>query len=173
MGKSRKREGTRIMKRIETMIIEKVLLRSCFGANPKLAKEYGTTEVTIDFQRNGNGRELVDFISYDPKKDIFRCYEIKISMQDFCSKAKKSWYGNYNYLVLSFDLYKEQSLDKWKSEIPAHVGIIVVNTSTLEKETVKRGSAIEIDDVQKDMLKNSLIRTLFYQNQNDSWYLRK
>ena len=173
MGKSRKREGTRIMKRIETMIIEKVLLRSCFGANPKLAKEYGTTEVTIDFQRNGNGRELVDFISYDPKKDIFRCMEIKISMQDFRSNAKKSWYGNYNYLVLSYDLYQEQSLDNWKSEIPAHVGIIVINTSTLERETVKRSSAIEIDDVQKDMLKNSLIRTLFYQNQNDSWYLRK
>ena len=173
MGKSRKREGTRIMKRIETMIIEKVLLRSCFGANPKLAKEYGPTEVTIDFQRNGNGRELVDFISYDPKKDIFRCMEIKISMQDFRSNAKKSWYGNYNYLVLSYDLYQEQSLDNWKSEIPAHVGIIVINTSTLERETVKRSSAIEIDDVQKDMLKNSLIRTLFYQNQNDSWYLRK
>lgn len=24
-----------------------------------------------------------------------------------------------------------------------------------------------------NMLKNSLIRTLFYQNQNDDWYLRK
>ena len=38
-------------------------------------------------------------------KDLFRCYEIKVTMQDFRSKAKKSWYGNYNYLVISSKLY--------------------------------------------------------------------
>lgn len=81
------------MKRIETKRLEKALLLSCFGANPRLAKEYGTTEVTIDFQRNGNGRELVDFISYDAKKDLFRCYEIKVTMADFKSNAKNHGTG--------------------------------------------------------------------------------
>lgn len=109
------------MKRIDTMIIEKVLLKSCFGSNPKLAKEYGTTEVTIDFQRNGNGRELVDFMSYDAKKDVFRCYEIKVTIEDWHSKAKKSWFGNYNYLVVSKDLYEKQDISKWKQELPDNV----------------------------------------------------
>ena len=160
------------MKRTETKIIEKVLLESCFGANPKLAKEYGTTEVTIDFQRNGNGKELVDFISYNAKRDIFKCYEIKVTMQDFKSKAKKSWYGNFNYLVISKDLYEKQSLKEWKEQIPKNVGIIVINTNTDEKICVSRSSKEEISRDQKDMLKNSLIRSLFYQNQKKEWYLR-
>ena len=161
------------MKRIETMIIEKVLLDSCFGTNPKLAKEYGTTEVTIDFQRNGNGKELVDFISYDARKDIFRCYEIKVTMQDFKSKAKKSWYGNYNYLVLSSELFSQIPLEEWEKNIPNDVGIIVINPSSLLKRTVRRSKKKDLSDKEKDTLKNSIIRTLFYQNQKDDWYLRK
>ena len=102
------------MKRSETIIIENVLYQDLFGANPSLAKEYGTTEVTI--QRKKQKRELVDFMSYDPRKDIFRCYEIKVSMNDFHSKAAKSWYGNYNYLVLSRELYMQQSLEEWKEQ---------------------------------------------------------
>lgn len=35
------------MKRVDTMVIEKVLLSYCFGSNPKLATDYGTTEVII------------------------------------------------------------------------------------------------------------------------------
>jgi len=160
------------MKRIETMIIEKVLLASCFGSNPKLAKEYGTTEVTIDFQRNGNGKEIVDFMSYNPKDDIVKCYEIKVTMQDFNSNAKKSWYGNYNYLVLSAELYNEQSLEFWKEKTPVTVGIIVINTETTVKMCVKRAKFI-CCSMDKSALKDSLIRTLFYQNQKDDWYLRK
>lgn len=150
-----------------------MLLKSCFGSNPKLAKEYGTAEVTIDFQRNGNGQELVDFISYDPEKNIFRCYEIKVTMQDFRSKAKKSWYGNYNYLVISNALFKQQSLDNWKAEIPDNVGIIVVDIETASKSVVKKNKAVNIDDAQQNALRNSMIRTLFYQNQKPEWYLRK
>lgn len=160
------------MKRIETKRIEKALLLSCFGANPRLAKEYGTTEVTIDFPRNGNGRELVDFMSYDAKKNLFRCYEIKVTMADFKSKAKKSWYGNYNYLVLSKALYLEQSLENWKMSIPSHVGILVVNPESQSRKTIRKAVFTEISEEDKDMLKHSLIRTLFYQNQNNDWYLR-
>lgn len=153
------------MKRTETTIIENVLHKSLFGANPKLAKEYGTTEVTIDFPRNGNGRELVDFMSYEPKNHVFRCYEIKVTMQDFHSKAKKSWYGNYNYLVVSNELYAEQTLDEWKAEIPLHVGIIVVDTVTTKKQTVKKALKKDITVEQSNVLKDSLLRTLFYKNQ--------
>lgn len=75
----------------ETKIIEQVLNDELYGSNPKLAKEYGTTEVTIAFPRNGKDREIVDFLSYNAKSEQFRCYEIKVSMQDLHSKAKKSW----------------------------------------------------------------------------------
>ena len=147
------------MKRPETLFIEKVLHQSLFGTNPKLAKEYGISEVTIDFTYP---KEIVDFMSYDPKKNIIRCYEIKISMQDFHSKAKKSWYGNYNYLVLSKKLYYKQSLDEWKKEVPKDVGIIIVSTDIFDKEVVKKASKRNIDDQQISSLKDSLIRRLFY-----------
>lgn len=112
------------MKTVETMIIEKVLLKSCFGSNPKLANEYGTNEVTLSSFGITNGKEIVDFLSYDSKKDIYRCYEIKVSMSDFKSSAKKSWYGNYNYLVIFSTLFSEKDVDFWKREIPAGVGLI-------------------------------------------------
>lgn len=85
------------MKREETKIIEQTLYRNLFGNNPKLAREYGTNEVTLGFSRDGrinNGKtEIVDFLSYDVRKDLFRCYEIKVTMSDFRSHAAKSWYG--------------------------------------------------------------------------------
>lgn len=105
-------------------------------------------------------------MSYDARKDIFRCYEIKVSMNDFRSKAAKSWYGNYNYLVLSRDLYMQQSLEKWKEQVPKHVGIIFVNVDAeyKHKKVVKRPEYIDVPKEEKELLKRSLIRTLFYQN---------
>ena len=162
------------MKTAETKLIEYMLLTSCFGNNHKLAKEYGTTEVTIGFQRDGYRKELVDFLSYNAKKDIFRCYEIKVSMSDFRSKAKKSWYGNYNYLAVTEDLYKEISLSDWKKELPNGVGMIVFNPDTLSSYSVIKATKQEIDTEIKNVLKNSLLRTLFYQNTiKHNFYLRK
>lgn len=152
------------MKTEQTLIIEKVLLRGCFGENPSLAKEYGTSEVTIGFQRNGNGKEIVDFLSYDAKKNTYRCYEIKVSMQDFRSAAKKSWCGNYNYLVVSSELFAEQSKEKWKNELPEGVGLIAVNTTTEEKTTILSPKRQNITAETEDVLKTSLLRTLFYQS---------
>lgn len=94
-------------------------------------------------------------------------------MSDFHSDAKKSWYGNYNYLVISKELYLEQTLDEWKNDVPSDAGIIVINPNTLEKETVKKASKRDISVETRTMLKDSLLRTLFYQNQNDNFYLRK
>ena len=65
---------------------------------------YGCEEVTIGFPNNGHGNEIVDFMTMD-SKGVLRCYEIKVSLSDLKSKAKKSWYGNYNYLVITEDLF--------------------------------------------------------------------
>lgn len=149
------------MKTKETMEIENTLLNSCFAPNnPKLAKEYGKAEVTIGFQRDKMGHERVDFLSYDPIKDVFRCYEIKVSMSDFNSNAKKSWYGNYNYLVLSENLYNKRTLEEWKNDIPDYVGIITIKKDC--KKSKKPAKCLKISCEQKEMLKNSLLRSLFY-----------
>lgn len=152
------------MKREETVLIEQALIKDCFGANPKLAKEYGAVEVTIGFQRNHQGHEIVDFMSYDAGRDTFRCCEIKVSMADFHSKAKKSWCGNLNYLVISQSLYAEQSAKDWREELPATVGLIVYDLESGEKKTIFRATKQEISSETKEMLKRSLIRSLFYQN---------
>ena len=109
-------------------------------------------------------------MSYDAKNDIFRCYEIKISMADFKSNAKKSWCGNYNYLVISKELYEKQPFSEWKNAIPKEVGIIVVNTDAGKKDCIKRSIKKEVDN--KNALKNSLLRSMFYQNCNKEWRLR-
>ena len=155
------------MKRKETLVIEEILYKGLYGSNPRLAREYGAKEVTLGFARDNRIRgktEIVDFLSYDMKKEIYKCYEIKISMQDFKSDARKSWYGNYNYLVISKDLYSQEKLDWWKKQIPKEIGIIVVNIENGRKENVKRSSYQDIPDDNKNILKNSLLRTLFYQN---------
>lgn len=63
--------------------------------------------------------EICDFMSYEQDTDIFRCYEIKISKQDFYSKAKKTFVGNYNYYVMPKELYKQV-----KKDIPDDVGVL-------------------------------------------------
>ena len=64
----------------ETLIIEDVLYQNLFGSNPCLAREYGTKEVTVTLLKEKKVKEIVDFLSYNAKKDEFRCYEIKVSI---------------------------------------------------------------------------------------------
>lgn len=148
----------------ETLIIEDVLYQNLFGSNPCLAREYGTKEVTVTLLKEKKVKEIVDFLSYNAKKDEFRCYEIKVSMADFKSKAAKTWIGNYNYLVIPRELYLKQSLYEWKEQIPYYVGIIVVNVERRSKWVAKRPAPMEVSAGMKFMLRQSLIRTLFYQN---------
>ena len=108
------------MKRVDTMIIEKVLQNSLFGTNPKLAKEYGTTKVTLSQLGITNGKEIVDFMSYDTNKDTFRCYEIKVTKEDLVNSSHgHNFYGNYNFYVIPIGLYS-----KIKDFVPKYVGVI-------------------------------------------------
>lgn len=152
------------MKTEETLKIEKLLSENLFSSNPSLAKRYGTTEVRIGFDRNSHHKESVDFLSYDPKANEYYCYEIKVSMADYRSNSKKTWLGDYNYLVLSEKLFNEKRLENWIAEIPANVGIIVADISTNKLKTVKKAKHQEISNEQKFELSQSLVRTLFYQN---------
>lgn len=63
---------------------------------------FGCFEVSIGWF----GDERVDFMTYDTKGEI-RCYEIKVSIQDFYSGAKKSFLGDFNYYVVTGKLLEK------------------------------------------------------------------
>ena len=68
---------------------------------------FGCFEVTIGW----SGNERVDYITYSTDNTI-RCYEIKVSMTDLNSKAKQTFLGDYNYLVITQDLWEKMQQDE-------------------------------------------------------------
>jgi hypothetical protein len=143
------------MKRQETLDIENKLneiitdrhRNSSFGY-------YGCEEVTIGFANNGHGNEIVDFMSMD-SKGIIRCYEIKVTMADFKSKAKLSFYGHYNYLVIGGELLDK--LDEVKLLTPTEIGILDNNLSAIRRPKLKG-----IHTTTETMLKESLVRSMYH-----------
>mgnify|MGYP004702697005 CR=1 FL=1 len=101
-------------------------------------------EVTIGWF----GDERVDYLTYDTK-GIWRCYEIKVSVSDFHSKAKNTFIGHFNYYVIPRELY-----EKVRDEIPSHVGVYVGGGC------VKKAKR-QVPKVDEQTLKDSLIRSLY------------
>lgn len=135
-------------KRKETIELENALFRQS-----REKRVYGCEEVTIGFYNNGHGNEVVDFITMD-SKGIVKCYEIKVTLSDLKSKAKKSWYGHYNYLVVSRDL--SEKVDDWSEYIPDYVGVIV-GTSLCSLFKAKRRDLSLEDEM---MIKESMVRSM-------------
>lgn len=119
---------------------------------------YGCEEITIGFYNNGRGNEVVDFMTMD-SKGIIKCYELKVTLQDLKSDAKKSWYGHYNYLVVSRELYDK--VDNWSDYIPDHIGIIVGEYL----ESKRKAKRCDISSETEIMLKESIIRSMFWKMQ--------
>lgn len=119
---------------------------------------YGCEEITIGFYNNGHGNEIVDFMTMD-SKGIIKCYELKITLQDLKSNAKKSWYGHYNYLVVGRELYNQVS--DWDKYIPKHIGIIVGNSL----ESRRKAQKCEITTETEIMLKESMVRSMYHKMQ--------
>lgn len=137
-------------KREDTLRIERSLV--------EMTKDkgiYGCEEITIGFVNQGHGNEIVDFMTMDSKGTI-KCYEIKVTLQDLKSKAKKSWYGNYNYLVVSKELYDK--VKDFSQFIPDHVGVIVGRYL----ENVRKAKRVNIDNDTNVMLKESLVRSMYW-----------
>lgn len=138
------------MKRKETLELENSLVNQT-----REKRIYGCEEVTIGFYHQGLGNEVVDFMTMD-SKGIIKCYEIKVTMQDLKSAAKKSWYGNYNYLVVSNDLY--QKVKNWDDYISKEIGILVGNNL----ESVRKCKMMDVSADCSIMLKESLLRSLYW-----------
>ena len=117
---------------------------------------YGCEEITIGFANQGFGGEIVDFMTMD-SKGIFRCYEIKVTVPDLKSCAKKSWYGNYNYLVVSNELYNK--IEDWEQYLPEGVGLIKYNEFL---ETIIKPKKQNISINISLMLAQSMNRSMYY-----------
>lgn len=89
-------------------------------------------------------------------KGILRCYEIKVTFSDLKSPAKKSWYGHYNYLVITENLFSK--ISDWDAHIPKHVGILCGESLASKRKAVKQ----EIASETENMLKESMIRSLYW-----------
>lgn len=89
-------------------------------------------------------------------KGIVKCYELKVTIQDLKSDAKKSWYGHYNYLVVSKELYNQ--VENWDDFIPKHIGIIVGEYL----ESVRKAKKCDMSTETEIMLKESMIRSMFW-----------
>lgn len=92
-------------------------------------------------------------------KGIIKCYELKVTLQDLKSDAKKSWYGHYNYLVVSGELYNKVS--DWDEYIQKHIGIIVGDCL----ESRRKAQRCEVSTETEIMLKESMIRSMFWKMQ--------
>ncbi len=140
----------KISKRQDTIFLENALVKQT-----RQKRIYGCEEITIGFYSNGHGNEVVDFMTMDSKGTI-KCYELKVTLQDLKSDAKKSWYGNYNYLVVSIELYGQ--ISDWNEYIPDNIGIIVGECL----ESKRKAKRCDISSDTEIMLKESMIRSMFW-----------
>lgn len=143
------------MKRKDTLALENALI-----LETKQKRVYGCEEITIGFYNAGKGNEIVDFMTMD-SKGIIKCYELKVTLQDLKSKAKKSWYGHYNYLVTTPELYNK--IDNWDEYIPKEIGIIVGSgKNKIYLESKRKAKKQNISTETEIMLKESMVRSMYY-----------
>lgn len=83
-----------------TKDIEKALF---YYTKAHLLGVYGAFEVSLG---SGYGKERVDYMTMSSTNE-FRCYEIKVSKADFNSNAALSFEGDFNYFVISLELYED------------------------------------------------------------------
>lgn len=110
--------------------------------------------------------EIVDILSWESKKDIWRCYEIKISKNDFHSKCKKTFVGNYNYFIMTKDLWNEVS-----SEIPKNIGVLLYDGS-IPFECVQKPKYQELQ-IDREILVYSIIKSLYRENEKKTQKYKK
>lgn len=122
-------------------------------------REYGCEEVTIGFKKSGHGDEIVDYMSMDAS-GIFKCYELKVTLSDLKTENKKSFYGDYNYLVVSDSLYQKNPV--WDNYIPPYAGILAGTQLIVKRAAKKR----PVSDETREMLKDSLLRSVFWKMEN-------
>ena len=112
---------------------------------------YWAREVTFDYATSNAVR--VDYMMFKPvnntvsgiEKGDFYCYEVKSSVEDFCSKNGHNFLGDFNYYVMP-----EEVFEKVKNEILYYVGVFVPGNLNY------RGEWYELRTVKKAKRKDRL-----------------
>lgn len=99
----------------------------------------------------GSSREIVDFLSFD-SKGIWRCYEIKISKQDFNSNCKHTFVGHFNYYAMTKELY-----EKIKDKIQHNVGCYILSGDQVY--CIKKARKVELG-ISEEILRYSFMKSL-------------
>lgn len=116
---------------------------------------FGCFEVTIGW----HGKERVDFMTYSTDNTI-RCYEIKVSLSDLKSTAKQTFIGDYNYLVVTKELWEiiqnDDSLG-WKYY---KQGILIFQESGIGITSVKKARKQSVTLGMRSTVLESMVRSL-------------
>lgn len=131
-------QGTH-MKTDETLRVEKALV-----LYTRKIGTYGIKEVSLRKNAYESISERVDYVTID-NSSVIRCYEIKVTKSDFLSKANLSYWGDFNYLVVSAKLFEEiKVLDKYKQLLFLGVGVIVVSDQKMSTERNPKKKQVSI-----------------------------
>lgn len=109
---------------------------------------YSSFEVAV----KEDHREYIDFMTMDSNETI-RCYEIKSSMEDFKSKAAKTFIGDYNYYVMPSDLY-----EKIKNELEWGVGVYITEGNTIKR--IKNSRRKTVYSYERHYYCHAMIRSM-------------
>ena len=83
----------------ESVLTKKIKVALYKYSKAHLQGVYGAFEVVMGSSTCGYGHEFVDFVTMD-SDNVFRCYEVKVSVEDLHSKALLSFYGDFNFVVV-------------------------------------------------------------------------
>lgn len=139
-----------MIKTAETKSVEHVL----WNATHEKLGVYGCFEVTLGLGMANDHREIVDYVTYD-KADVIRCYEIKTSYADFKSHARKSWWGNYNYLVTTSTVYEQITSH---GDILGGLGVYIVDGNRIQ--SVRRSTKHQLTVGERVAIIESMVRSM-------------
>lgn len=107
--------------------------------------------------RGATVKERVDLCSVDTC-NVWRFYELKISVSDFRSHNHNTFYGNFNYYITTAEVY-----NKIQDEIPSHVGCYICNKSALSIYCIKKAKRQELG-VDEEKLRFNFMQALSRDN---------
>ncbi len=144
----------------EIIKIKQILINSCYSTNKTEIKRCGCTDVKIS---SVDIEECIDFMTYDSNSDAIGCYVIKTTLSDLFTISPKSFCGNYNYLVITQDMWKAIKEDKsyFDNLIPDFVGIVICNVDNSTTFCLRYTKRQSLSAYNHSALKDSLIYALF------------
>lgn len=153
------------MKTQETLDVEYFLVKN-------VAKKgtYGCKEVTLRHTAYDHEIERVDYVTFNNYGEI-RCYEIKVSKSDLMSSNRMSYWGDFNYLVLTKKLFdKLNKLDTKNNPLTQFywrgIGVITIDLPSGKVEHVRRASKKEVSLTGRMQVLESIAKSACKQVEN-------